>query len=198
MNALRNVTIAVQAYATRYGGWTPAGGRREDWSPAASWQTQMLPFLERTDLSDALQFSQPWDQGENARIAATPVVEFLNPDLSDRARVEGFAITHQAGNARVFGPDRGINYDDLPDGSTSTILIGEIASAFPPWARPGNVRDPARGIGPGPDQFGCPGRDVVNFYFVGGNGKTVSNSISLRVLELLADPDNGDPHRDEF
>lgn len=197
-SALRNVAIAAQAYATRHGGWIPAGGTNKDQSPSASWQTQLLPFLERADLYDPLQFDRPWNRGGNARIAATSVVPFLNPDISEREPVDGFAITHQAANSQVFGPDRGIQIDNLRDGSTCTILIGEIGSSFPPWARPGNVRDPARGIGLGPDQFGCPGRDVVNLYFVGGNGKTVSNSISQRVLELLADPNNGNPRDDEF
>ena len=196
--ALRNIAIAVQAYATRYGGWTPAGGDQDDRSPAASWQTQLLPFLERSDLYDPLRFDQPWDQGGNARIAGTSVAHFLNPDIANRAAVNGFAITHQAANSWVFEPDHGIQLDNLRDGSTCTILIGEIGSGFPPWASPGNVRDPVRGLGLGPDQFGCPGRDVTNFYFVGGNGKTVSNSISKRVLELLADPNNGDPLHDEF
>lgn len=197
-SALRNVAIATQAYATRYGGWIPAGGADDDQSPASSWQTQLLPFLERADLYDPLQFDRPWNHGDNARIAATTVVPFLNPDISERKPVGGFAITHQAANSRVLGPDRGIQLDNLRDGSSCTILIGEIGSSFPPWARPGNVRDPARGIGLGPDQFGCPGRDVVILYFVGGNGRTVSNSISQRVLELLADPNNGNPRDDEF
>lgn len=190
--------MAVQMYATRYDGWTPAGGAVDDISPEWSWQVQLLPFLDRDDLYRRIDFRQPWDFGPNRDVAATSLAEFLNPYESKPPSHWELAITHQAGNARVFAARRGVNLDEVKDSLSATLMLGEIGAEFPPWAKPGNVRELTRGLGGGPGQFGRSAGHGGFAMFLGGNGKYLSPDTSPRVLELLAGPDNGFPRDDEF
>lgn len=197
---LRKVGTAVQMYATRYDGWTPAGGMATDASPEWSWQVQLLPFLDRDDLYSRIDFRQRWDAGPNREVTATSLETFLSPYESKPASHWELAITHQAANARVFDVRHGVNLDEAMklDGLGATLMLGEIGTEFPPWAKPGNVRELTRGLGGGPGQFGRSQGWGGFVMFLGGNGKYLSADTSPRVLELLADPNNGVPRGDEF
>jgi len=200
LSVLRNVGIAAQAYATTFHGWIPAGGSSEDVLPEWSWQTELLPYLEQQTLYRRIDFTRPWNSRENAELFSLSLPIFCSPKETDRRPVNGFAVTHFTANSRLFRPREGVRLDDVArrDGTYCTIMMGEIGSAFPPWARPANTRDPARGLGGGPDQFGNSSGTPCAVMFLGGNGKHLSPEISPRVLELLADPDNGAPNDDEF
>lgn len=199
LNTLRHVLLAVQTYATTFNGFIPAGGNATDTDPRWSWQVQLLPYMEHERAYARIDFSQAWNAPVNREVFAISIPSFLNPEERDVAAVDGLAITHQAANSRLFGTREGMRFEDLweADGTTATIMLGEIGSAFPPWARPGNVRDPALGLGGGPHQFGRRERGCY-VMFVGGNGKYLDRELSPRVLELLADPRNGVPSEDEF
>jgi hypothetical protein len=200
LNNLRNVAIATQAYATIYDGWIPAGGKPEDTSPEWSWQTQLLPYLEQQAAYGAIDFTRAWNSPENGKPLSMSLAIFYSAVETNRRPVDGFGVTHFTANSRLFGPREGVRIDDVAnmDGTTATIMMGEIGSGFPPWARPGNCRDPARGLGGGPDQFGNSQGTPCAVMFLGGNGRHLDPRLSPRVLELLADPDNGVPADDEF
>lgn len=200
LNNLRNVAFGTQAYATTYGGWIPAGGEPRETLPEWSWQTQLLPYLEQDAAYRAIDFTRAWNSPENKRALSMSLAIFFSVAETDRRPVDGFGVTHFTANSRLFGPREGVRIDDVAkkDGTTATIMMGEIGSAFPPWARPGNCRDPARGLGGEPDQFGNSQGTPCAVMFLGGNGRHLDPRLSPRVLELLADPDNGVPADDEF
>lgn len=200
LNNLRNVGIAVQAYATTFLGWVPAGGSVEDVLPEWSWQTQLLPYLEQQALYRKIDFTRAWNSPENTPLSAISISILLGHNNPNRGPVDGFGITHFTGSSRVFTPRVRWTLDDISmkDGTSATLLLGEIASACPPWARPGNTRDPARGLAGGVDQFGTSPEAPCAVMFVGGSSRYLSPDISPRVLELLADPDNGVPTDVEY
>ncbi len=197
---LRQIGIALQSYATTYGGWLPAAGATGIVDPARSWQTQLLPYLDRSDLYNAIDFSAPWDSPANSRVFATKLPEFLIPGEPDTPQVAGCATTQQAANSRLLRSDRGGNLDDLArgDGTSATILLGEVGHGLVPWGQPGNSRDPAAGLGMRPDQFGRSHGNFAYFVFASGWMRLIDTSISPHVLELLADPENGAPPFDDY
>ena len=197
---LRNVGLAVHQYATRYEGWTPPGGTVEEASPEWSWQVQLLPFLDRDDLYHRVDIHQPWDSASNRGVAGTSIASFLSPYEPKPDRSLSLAITHQSANAKIFGPRQGVSFEDIirQDGTNSTIMLGEIGAEFPPWARPGNVRDPARGLRGGPGEFGRSSGQGGWMIFMAGYARFLPAETSPRVLELLADPNNGVPPGSEF
>ena len=200
LNNLRNVAIATQAYATAYNGRIPAGGSPDDSLPYWSWQTELLPYLEQQAAYRAIDFTRAWNSPENQKPLSMNLAIFQSAAESARRPVDGYGVTHFTANSRLFGAREGVRFDEVSskDGSTVTLMMGEIGSAFPPWARPGNSRDPARGLGGGPDQFGNSQGTRCAVMFLGGNGRHLDPKLSPRVLELLADPDNGVPADDEF
>lgn len=200
LNNLRNVALAVQSYATVTNGNMPAGGSPDESLPLWSWQTTLLPYLEQNALYRRIDFDRPWNAPGNAELFAADLAILLSPRERNREPVDGFAITHFAGNSRVMRPREWMTIQEVSqkDGGHCTILMGEIGTGFPPWGRPGNTRDPARGLKGGPDQFGNSEHGSCAIMFVGGNGKFLNPEIARHVLELLADPDNGAPNEDEY
>lgn len=198
LNNLRGVGIAVHTYATKFDGWIPPGGSPADRLPQWSWETQLLPYLDQEALFRSIDFTRPWNAPENAKMFATNLRFLQSPAESDRQSADGFAVTHFTANSRVFGARTGVRLDDVSkgDGLSMTLMMGEIGSAFPPWGQPGNTRDPARGLGGGPDQFGNARRDVCAVVFLGGNSRFLSPDTSPQVLLLIADSDNGIPDDD--
>jgi prepilin-type processing-associated H-X9-DG protein len=81
----------------------------------------------------------------------------------------------------------------MKDGSSNTIMFGEVAERFQAWGRPGNWRDPALGINKSPDGFGCkPSRGGASFSFCDGSVHYLSEKISPAVLKALSTPDGGE------
>lgn len=200
LNNLRNVAIAAHSYIQEFDGRLPAGGSLEDTLPERSWQTQLLPYLEQQALYRQIDFTQAWDSPANAKLSSATMAVLQRADESNRGPIGGFGITHFSGNSRVLGRREGMRIDDVSekDGTSQTLLMGEIGTAYPPWARPGNTRDPARGLGGGADQWGVSQTKPCAVMFVGGNGRFLRPDIAPRVLELLADPDNGVPGDDDY
>ncbi len=79
--------------------------------------------------------------------------------------------------------------EDVTDGLSSTILIGEVAANFKPWGDPVNWRDPALGLGASPDRFGgVPGERGAQFVFMDGSVHFLSEDIDPQVLRARARP----------
>jgi hypothetical protein len=75
-------------------------------------------------------------------------------------------------------------------------MAGEIAAGFPPYAAPGNWRDPALGIHYDEKTFGRPTRDGALFLMSDGAVRNISDRISPDVLRALATPAGGEQIKD--
>jgi hypothetical protein len=86
-----------------------------------------------------------------------------------------------------------VNFAGVTDGLTHTILAGEVANGFMPWAQPGNLRDPSLGINKGPTTFGHP-RSSREVHFLMGDGsvKTLREDIDPTILRAFATPAGGE------
>lgn len=133
-----------------------------------------------------------WDHPFNAVCYKHAVARFINPELGLREVFDerGFGLIHYAGNVRVF--EGGPNDTFAPaDGASNTLLIGEVNANFSPWGKPGNVRDPAIGLGR-PDGFGGAAPDATQFLMVDGSVRSIPNDIDPSVLKALATPGAGE------
>jgi type II secretory pathway pseudopilin PulG len=104
VNNLRQLLLAVQTYEglhhalpLNYG-----MGPFTDQNTGASWMQQILPHLDRADLHSQIRFGWPLALPPNARVAQTPVRQFLCPSdsvpggvMNFRANVPGhWAVTN--------------------------------------------------------------------------------------------------------
>lgn len=156
--------------------------------------------MDQESLYNHMDLDLAWDSERNRPWTSYRLRFWLNPEERYPDSLGGIALTHQTANSRVFGSRRSASLapNSRSDGATQTLMLGEIGAVFPPWAKPGNVRDPVWGLGGGPEQWGRSDGSGCNVIFLGGNGRCVSPQIAPEVLELLADPNNGVPKEEEF
>ena len=156
-----------------------------------SWMTGMLPYIEQANLYSRIDTHEPWNSGPNFSIAQAQIPAYLNPAF-DTQPVQGFGASHYAANSQVLLRNRMSQFRNIRDGLSNTIFAGEVSKGFAPWASPGNVRDPAAGLGNSGTQFY--GADGKHTQALMGDGsvRVLSNEIEQTVLELLADPADGE------
>ena len=113
-------------------------------------------------------------------------IHAIRNDEKDEA---GYALADYAENARMVGVR---SLKDVTDGTSQTILAGEVAGGFGPWGDPVNWRDPARGINRSPDGFGGPYKGGANLLMVDGSVHFVKESVAPKVLKALGTPAGGE------
>ena len=118
---------------------------------------------------------------------------YLRPGIDREKDAAGYALSHYAGNAAVLGGERAAEpAGTLSDGSSNTIMAGEVVSNFKPWGDPTNWRDLALGINRTPSGFGSPAPGGANFLMVDGSVRFLKDKIDLRVLKALSTPAGGE------
>jgi len=155
-----------------------------------SWQTLILPgfnlYLAGLDLN------KPWDDPQNLELFRLPVRQYLNPAIRmPREQSPRLAPSHLSGNQFVLGPHPGLKLQEIRDGTSSTILLGQVAANFSPWAKPGNWRDPGLGINTSPDGFGAPGPGAL-MMMCDGSVRFFANETDKSVLKALSTPAGGE------
>lgn len=160
-----------------------------------SWQTLLLPFQDETAAWKWIDLLSPWDDPVNDRALRETVYTYLNPSYLDATHdPSGRALTHYEGNIRVLGTARRLRRDDVPDGTSNTVLAGEVAGGFLPWGQPGHWRDPADGINRSATKgFSGPSRGGANVGFMDGSVRFVKETVNPAVLKALSTPAGGEP-----
>jgi hypothetical protein len=154
-----------------------------------------LPFLLGSYATNDIDKKVAWNHPRNERFFKCIIPEFINPDLGNAALedAQGFGLSHYAANSRVLGANRGMRRADIADGTSTTLLVGEVNANFQPWGNPINWRDPAKGINKTAHGFGGPrtaggGR----FLMADGSVRFISAQVSPEVLRALATPAGGE------
>jgi len=162
-------------------------------SPEHSWFThssEIGHWITDVDLSI------PWDHPENQQSIRRLAPPLLNPSLIPTVLrdVNGYGVSHYAGNTHVFDAPKVKRLSDIGDRADSTLMIGEINANFQPWAKPRTNRDPALGINRSPLGFGGPaGANGAQFLMVDGAVRFISSDIEHGLLTALGTPNGGEP-----
>lgn len=174
----------------------PAGATFDQYgTPMHSWITVLLPYTDQMPLYETIEFEKPWNHPVNHEAFRQRLPVYENPGVyrdPDQKTPDGFALSDYAANGRVLGSNRSINFKAITDGTSNTILAGEINAEFPAWGDPLNLRDPARGINTSPDGFGSPYIGGANLMLADGSVRFVSNDVDPHVLKALATPAGGE------
>jgi prepilin-type processing-associated H-X9-DG protein len=183
----------MHGYEEARGRLPPGGTFAPDGAMLHSWETSMLPYMGiDTSMIDR---NRAWNHPDNQKYFQCVLHDFVNPDFRTVQLVdhEGYGLSHYAANSHVMGSNREMRLQDITDGTSTTLLIGEVNVGFKPWGHPANFRDPVRGINTTPRGFGGPkGSGGAQFLMVDGSVRFVSDRISPEVLKALSTPAGGE------
>ena len=191
-NNLKQIDLALHNYHDVHE-TLPAGGTFDRLGrPLQSWQASILPSVEMYDLYQRIEFGLPWNGQRNAPIFKTLVPVYLNPGIAAERDSDGFALSHYAANAYMLGGDRPRTFSDVTDGTSNTLMAGEVSARFKAWGNPTNWRDPSLGVNKDPSGFGGPYPGGANFAMVDGSVRFIKNTVDPKVLKALATPAGGE------
>ncbi len=194
----------------------PMGGTLlEDGRPGHGWCTQLLPYMDTLtqETYSKIDLTKPWNDLANAEVYKSNEGNggTWHPFRSGKDRYDfrdgkwhkpenffldedGYQLTDYAANERVMWPGGSLRLDEITDGLSHTILIGEAAENLKPWGSPFNSRDPALGINRSPFGFGYAfPNEQVNFLMADGSVRSFSEKTDLEVLRALATPNGDEP-----
>ena len=168
------------------------------------WMTFLLPFLGEHDLYLLIDQDQSYDDPAN-RAAMSRDVEAYFAAGGDRAKiVQGYAVSHFAGvggeiddkaglsHVGIFQRDEAVKRDEVTDGLSNTLIVGELPGSFPPWGDPENWRTTGRGINKDANGFGNATRTGATFLLGDGSVKFLSNKTDPKLLRKLSTRDGGE------
>lgn len=196
---LKQLVLAAHNIAAGLGtGTLPQGGRFDaEGRQLYGWMTALLPAVDHAPLYRAIHRDQPWQAPDNREFYTTTIRSFQSPHLAGAGRqrtAEGYALAHYSGNSWIFARPEGYSLDEIAtsDGTTQTLLLGEINANFRAWGDAANWRDPALGLDTSPDGFGSPFRGSVDFAMADGSVRSLNKRIDPAVLRALATPAGGE------
>lgn len=134
-NNLKQIGLALHSYHDAWGSFPPAYTVDANGQRLHSWRVLILPYLGQTALYNSIDLTQPWDSPANARHLAAMPHEFGCP--ADAVR--GSTLTNYVavvGDKCVFRGQEPVSIREITDGTSNTILVGEVAGANIPWMKP--------------------------------------------------------------
>ena len=191
-NNLHNLAIALHNYHDSYDTFPAGGTTSHDGRPYHSWQTVILPYIDKQPWHSDVNFDHPWDDPVNQAFFERTIPIYMNPVVVEAETVGGYGISHYAASIRLLATDSYIPIQAITDGTSNTLMVGEVAAGFKAWGDPTNLRDPAEGIGREENQFGRPDDLPVLFVFGDGAVRSVSPDVDPAVLRALSTPDGGE------
>ena len=163
-----------------------------------SWATMLLPYVERKELFESIDRELPWQDEKNAKPFSQVVGIYRAPYSGYETHdADDYALMSYAGNIRVLGPEVPKSMEGVTDGTSHTVLGGEVNEGFVAWGSPLNLRDPARGIGRA-GGFGGPSKGYTVLLLLDGSVRTVDADIDPRVLRAISTPAGGENLPDDL
>jgi len=204
--SLEAIGKALAQYHDRYRLLPPGFVAGKNRMPYTSWLTMILPNLGQAGLYNAYNFSASYDDVANSTCVRRVVDLLLAPDADRKLSLTGYGATYFAGvtvgkpGSRtaalgVFGMNSAVALGSICDGTSHTIVAGQIASNPPGWAEAGKT---LRQITYGINQdlyrgFGSSQPGGALFLFADGSVRLLSEDIDPDVLRALATRAGGEP-----
>ncbi|MDZ4685670.1 MAG: DUF1559 domain-containing protein, partial [Planctomycetaceae bacterium] len=212
-NNIKQIALSLHNFADQHG-QLPAGtvvGSAEKPEDRLSWMSQMLPFLDQQALAQRVDAKRGWNQGANQTVGQNALVHFLNPQsplppmVKNQARTDYVGVAGLGVNgpltkpgdkgAGVFAYDHPRKFRDVTDGTSNTLMTGEVSQNLGPWMQggPATIRPftqkPYLG---GPDGYGGVYPGGAHFGLGDGSVRFFSDKIDPALMEALTTIQGGE------
>jgi hypothetical protein len=135
-NNMKQLVLALLNYHSKHGCFPPAYIADENGKPMHSWRVLILPYLERSDLHEEYDFSQPWDSPSNLALAKRffPRVFRCPNDTSASENTTSYVAV--VGPETAWPAPNSSQESDFKDGLSQTVLLVEVANSGILWTEP--------------------------------------------------------------
>jgi hypothetical protein len=185
-NNLKQIGLALHNYHDVYRGFPPAYTVDANGKPLHSWRVLILPFIGENGLYSSIDLSQPWDSPRNAAFLSQMPAVYACPSHADGGVAAG--NTHYAaivGDKCALQPEKGTPIAEITDGTSNTLLVGEVTSANIPWMKPQDIElDKFTVLG---DSAGFSSHHAGGAHFLMADGavRFISVNIAPQILQSL-------------
>jgi len=182
-NNLKQISLALHNYHDQYGTLPPAMVADKDGKPMHSWRVLILPYLGEQSLYKDYDFSEPWDGPNNSRLLTRMPTVYAcpsNPTTGTNTAYAGVFGEHCV--FRAAGP---IGISAITDGTSNTLMVGEVAKAGIPWMKPEDIDikiQPVLGSAGGFSSFHAGG---VQFVMCDGSVHFLNLSLPQQTVDAL-------------
>ena len=192
-NNLKQLGLALHNYHDNYVCFPPGTIANSTGKTFHGWQTMLLPYMDRAPLYNQINFHIPWNESTNASLSKSTIPALQNPRIDgNKASSEGYSLTHYSANSNLMWNNSNMRIAKITDGTSNTLLGGDIGAAFPPWAAPGNFRDPTNGLSGGSQGFGTGNGGYAQMLMGDGSIRLINSNIDPKVLRRLSLPNDGE------
>lgn len=215
---MKQIALALHAYADMHGTFPPAYIADEHGRPMHSWRVLLALNLDSAGVYKDYDFSEPWDSPKNLKLLARVPSTYLCPSARCAAPPKGGVLaalgllacgmkrehcqTHTSYVA-VFGKDcmfRGaepVKAGEVRDGFSSTLMIVETTASIP-WTKPEDLdvaRHPKLGD---PQGLNSAHGHGVNVALVDGSCRVLKFDTPQAIVDALYTRNGGEPVPDGF
>jgi hypothetical protein len=189
INNMKNIGLAAHGFHDANKG-LPAGGTFDTQGRGLhGWQTLILPYIDQAALHAKIDLQQRWNSPRNRELMKQRLSFYQHP-IVDQRESNGYALSHYAGNSHVLGIQP-LKLADITDGSSNTVLLGEVAALYKPWGMPMNCRNPMTGLNVA-EGFANPQGRAVMLTFTDATVRAVRPTISPEILRAISTPRGGE------
>ena len=208
---LRQIGRATDTYLQQQHSF-PAGGLfkevpgGQDLVPLHGWMTLLLPQLaDGAGLARQIDLSKPYFDPANLPVMSQTISAYLAAGGSLELNQGKFGVAHFAGvgglvslsdgsvaHAGIFDVNSATNRDDVIDGLSNTMIVGEVSTSYPAWGEPHNWRQLGKGLNREPQGFGNARHTGGMFLMADGSVRFLPNNTEPKVLNALSTRDGED------
>lgn len=138
-NNLKQIGLALYSYHDEHGTFPPAYFADASGRPIHSWRVLLLPYVDQQALYNQYKWDEPWDGPNNSRLMAQIPPVFRCPSHAGTPGDTTTAYAAVFGDDCVFRSSGSTRMADITDGTSNTILVGEVERAGIPWMKPEDV-----------------------------------------------------------
>ena len=235
-NNLMQIGIAIQNYEMAHevlppGVCNPNGPiQSQPDGYHVSWVVQLLPYLDQRNIFDHVDFAAGVYDAKNAPVRAKHLETFVCPSSAGPQGTDGVSHCSYAGchhdseapidvdNNGVFFLNSSVGFEDIPDGSSNTLFVGEKLRTADQLGWVSGTRETLRNVGSkintfsqqvlynrqldpekmadkGPlhvGSFGSAHAGGANFIMGDGRVRFISENINVTTLKHLANRHDGE------